>query len=329
MNRKHAGYTGVNLNLDAVNEGEITSDNESAKPNCFQLVLFGLHAIAACGSIGLRIGSSFGLIIGNESSTGRISAWWGKATRGPRECAPKFNDTSICPYQGQDDPMRFEIDFSLLLIFSQLITASSHFIRYIRFDWVSVLDVHQTQSGVKLICWIEYVFTAAMTSHVILHLGGMWDIRTQLIAYAAQAGLMVVWLAQDLLRAIQLSAQPRHYRIHCRIGISFLFLIGIFGLMTVWIWPLLTVWSGINLGSSDKIPPKWLQWLILVEFLLYASFGVVQLAFYVPCLLGWTSEDIRKCFWWEQILFDVFSVLSKLVLNFAFSWCFVLHKCGP
>ena len=356
MNRKHAGYTGVNLNLDAViwllpNKDKMQANLKSWE-KCYQQGLFFLHMGVALSSVGLTVW--FGI------PKGRVSAWWGKATWGHQNCSPLFNDTSICPYQGEHAPLKLGIHFSLLLIWSQSITALSHFIRwnYCCCDWVDVLDGYQTEHGVKLICWTEYVFTAAMTSHVILHLGGMWDIRTQLIAYASQALLMVVGLAQDLLRAISLSAQRRHSQERaawalgedkcdlqesrrreqsqiesldsaCKKGILFLFVIGVFGLMTIWIWPLLTLWFGINLGSSDQSPPKWVRLLVLGEFFLYASFGVVQFVFYLPYLRGRIFEDIHMRFWWEQFSFDVFSVLSKLVLNFVFSWCFVLHKCGP
>jgi hypothetical protein len=296
-----------------------------------QVGLFILHLILAFVSFVVKVGKG--------QAEGRVSAWWGQATWGPEKCATNYNGTNICPYQGENPPTEYRIDFSLLLVFSELITAMSHFVRWncCKSAFINKLGDYQRINGVKTVCWIEYVFTAAMTSHVVLHLGGMWDIRTQMIAYASQALLMVAGFSQDLMRAISLSSTGDiNQSGELASGIGFVFVIGAFGLMTIWIWPLLTLWEGKNLGKGDDSAPSWVKGLVLCEFLLYAAFGVGQFLFYLPYFV-----DVCKCCrfdyeqnrrWWfkrEQILFDVLSFLSKFLLNFAFCACFVFGACGP
>ena len=145
MNRKHAGYTVVNINLHPVNDLPPEEAKVPTKQKCAycQMLLFFLHLVVALISVYFTAKEGI--------SKGRISAWWGKASWEPEKCAAEFNDASICPYQGQHEPMKYEIYFSLLLICSQFITAVSHFLRWNCFHcgWVSVLDGYQTQYGVK------------------------------------------------------------------------------------------------------------------------------------------------------------------------------------
>ena len=296
-----------------------------------QVGLFILHLILAFVSFVVKVGKG--------QAEGRVSAWWGQATWGPEKCATNYNGTNICPYQGENPPTEYRIDFSLLLVFSELITAMSHFVRWncCKSAFINKLGDYQRINGVKTVCWIEYVFTAAMTSHVVLHLGGMWDIRTQMIAYASQALLMVAGFSQDLMRAISLSSTGDiNQSGELASGIGFVFVIGAFGLMTIWIWPLLTLWEGKNLGKGDDSAPSWVKGLVLCEFFLYAAFGVGQFLFYLPyfvdvCKCGRFDYEQNRRWWFkrEQILFDVLSFLSKFLLNFAFCACFVFGACGP
>ena len=334
MNGKHRGYRGVNVNAYVIGGGNKDGDEDfemqGGRDPIFFRTCFRCTVQSSLGLLHLIVaGVSFVFIITEGIDNAPVYAWWGKASWGQDKCATHYNDATICPYQGDSLPNGYRIYFSVLLLCSQFITAMSHFVRgnAAKFEWVTTLGQYQQQHGVKSICWIEYVFTAAMTSHLVLHLGGMWDIRTQLIAYASQALLMVAGFSQDMMRAISLSTTDESLRSACTFGISFVFVIGAFGLMTIWIWPWLTLWFGTNLGEDDDNAPSWVKYLVLGEFFLYASFGIVQFVCFLP-LLSRRSQQPEWWFHWEQVSFDILSVLSKFLLNLAFCHCFVFGACG-
>lgn len=263
-------------------------------------------------------------------------AFWGTAEWNRTACALAGYDAPVCPVVhgcqqtatggcvSRPPAVRksMQVDFSWVLICSQAITAVGHLLvlLFLRVDggwyvrWV-------LRHGIKLWTWAEYALTAALTNHVLLYYAGQLDVRAHLLGYAAQSSLMAVGLAQDLLRAWARSA-PADAGV-CRAAVGGLFAIGFFNLLSVWYPGLHVLWFDT---PRDQNPPAFVKWVVLAEFLLYASFGFAQLAFFAPFLLY--SNDFRPRFHTEQLVQVVLSFAAKAVLNVAFSACFVYGACG-
>lgn len=255
-----------------------------------------------------------------------VPVFWGTAQWNSTECALQGYGESVpvCPNLDPeaDGRHQLKLNFSVLLICSQCITTAGHILQ----AWLSRPGTWFVrwvfEYGIKAISWGEYVFTAALTNHVLLYYSGQLDIRAQIIGYAAQGTLMIIGLTQDLFRHWSLTA-PREVSV-CKIVIVGLFVLGFFNLMSVWFPSLYVLWFNT---PADQTPPSFVKWIVLFEFLLYSSFGFVQLYFFVPYILK-TTEQYTPRYLQEQLVLDGLSFLSKLLLNVAFSTCFVYQVCG-
>ena len=281
-----------------------------------------LNWVAAALHLGLALaGVSF--VIDRGSVV--VPGFWGTAEWNSTRCQELGYGQDVPVYPNLDPAAAgrraIKINFSLVLICSQAITAAAHTAQALLARPGSFYDTWTLDYGVKLLSWVEYVFTGALTDHVLIYYGGMLDIRTQVIGYAAQGTLMVVGLTQDLLRLRGLE-QP-HDLMVCKALIGFLFALGFFNLSSVWFSSLYTLWVD---PPSDPTPPDFVKWIVLVEFLLYSSFGIAQLVFMLPFLVN--TQTYTRRFFTEQVVLDALSFASKLVLNVAFSTCFVYRMCG-
>ena len=256
----------------------------------------------------------------------QVPVFWGTARWNSTECELQGygEGVPVCPNLDPeaDGRHQLKLDFSVLLICSQCITTGGHVLQawlarpgtwFVR--WVF-------EYGIKAISWAEYVFTAALTNHLLLYFSGQLDVRAQIIGYAAQATLMVIGLTQDLFRHWSLTA-PREAPV-CKVVILCLFVLGFFNLMSVWFPSLYVLWFNT---PTDQTPPSFVKWIVLLEFLLYSSFGFVQLYFFIPYLLR-DADQYTPRYLEEQLALDGLSFLAKLLLNVAFSTCFVYQVCG-
>jgi hypothetical protein len=252
--------------------------------------------------------------------------FWGTAEWNNTKCAAMGydEDITLCPNfdPTADGHHEFSIDFSWLLICSQCITSAAHVYQALLSRPGTWFVRWLLQYGIKPLSWMEYIFTAALTNHILLYYSGQLDVRAHIVGYAAQGTLMVIGLTQDILRQWSLRFKPDVGI--CKTLISGLFVLGFLNLLSVWFPSLYVLW--IN-TPSDQSPPAFVKWIVLFEFLLYSSFGIAQLVFFLPYII-YDVEKYKPRYFAEQITLDGLSLASKFVLNIAFSSCFIYQICG-
>ena len=260
-----------------------------------------------------------------DRGTVDVPVFWGTAEWNATECRALGygENVPVCPNfdPNADGHRELPLNFSWLLICSQCITTAAHVFQALKSRPGTWFVRWLTEYGVKLVSWTEYVFTAALTNHVLLYYSGQLDVRAQIIGYAAQSTLMAIGLTQDLLR--HWARQTPREAFMCRALIVGLFVLGFFNLLSVWFPSLYVLWFDT---PRDQTPPAFVKWIVLFEFLLYSSFGFVQLGFFLPFLVNVGQYTPR--YLQEQVALDALSFVSKLLLNVAFSTCFVYQACG-
>ena len=275
-------------------------------------VAFGLHAVLALSA----------LISTIDKGSVIVPVFWPQANWNMTQCALRGygRNTQICPSTSVE--RRFgDVNFSLVLIFSQSITCCFHALQAMFAGNVhSVYIKWSITRGIKLLHWIEYTFTASLIAHVILYFSGMLSIRTQVLGYAAQSTLMLIGLLQDILRYCAHERILEYFVV--RVLVLFSFLIGFFNVCSVW-FP--SIYS-LFVDSGDATPPAFVKWVVLSEFLLYSSFGIVQFLFFYPFLINGSTST--SYFYYEELALCVLSFIAKATLASVFSICLVYQQCN-
>ena len=281
-----------------------------------------LNAIACLLHLGLALSAVVSTI---DKGPVNVPTFWESSQWNLTACMRQGygESTTVCP-SGEIPDESGMVNFSAVLICSQLITCAFHGWLYMQtlsaHDNRSAYTLWSLDAGIKVFHWLEYTVTASLISHVVLYFSGVISIRSQMLGYASQSSLMLIGLLQDILR-------------HCgivgvlpvrQIGVLlvFTFIVGFYNVMAVW-FPSLYVLFGDNDGAD---PPAFVKWVVLAEATLYTSFGIAQLAFFVPFL--YNGATYRTRFYLEEVVFSVLSFAAKATLASAFSACLVYRSCG-
>ena len=298
----------------ATNPSRARQVSKLRQANLIACLFHGSLAVAGCVSL---------LDQGPVTAT----AFWQHAEWNSTKCGlTGYGSVPICPQQRLIGTREFATNFSVVLIVSQTVTTMFHFLQYLASTSSSLYTRWALIYGIKVFSWAEYTVTAAMTSHVLMYYSGMLDIRTQILGYAAQSTLMVIGLTQDLLRHCGLTKTLDD--IACRWCVGILFVLGFYNLMSVWFPSLYNLWIDTPNGQA---PPDFVKWVVLVEFMLYSSFGFAQLCFYAPYLWAGRHHGVgllQEKFYLEDMVLIVLSFIAKVTLNSAFSVCLVYQQCG-
>ena len=253
----------------------------------------------------------------------RVPVFWPRSEWNNTKCTELgFSpDVQVCPSSHSAEHIGTG-NFTLVLIASQTITCAFHCLQALQArDHSSLYIQWSLIRGIKVWHWVEYTFTAALLAHTILYFSGMLSLRTQLIGYAAQSTLMLVGLLQDILR--HSAMQGVLDVLAAKRLIVFGFIVGFYNVSSVWAPSLYKLF----IDTQDVDPPDFVKWVVLSEFLLYSSFGIAQLVFYIPFLL-FTPDAYRSRFYEEEIVLCSLSFVSKAVLASAFSVCLVYKQCN-
>lgn len=246
-------------------------------------------------------------------------------------CAARFGDSSIgvCPdTNGDDVRVVGRVNMTWVLILSQLATCAAHCLQAY---WLleEGLYLRLTRYGLKLAFWMEYALTASTVAYIVIYYSGVVEIRAQVVSLASQTTLMFLGMLLDLLRHASLqfrrAAQAPESRVARRLCVP-VFVVGFANVLTVWLPSLYK----LSIGDNDA--PAWVFWVVLLEFVLYTSFGFAQLAFFLPFLTGSSPSrpdgDLpERAVLLENLTLIALSFISKALLNTAFSVCLVYGLC--
>lgn len=237
-------------------------------------------------------------------------------------CSAQYGDSvPVCPATA-DTTKAGDVNFSAVLIVSQLVTATFHAMQA---TWArdpgSTYIVWSLGRGIKVWHWVEYILTAPLIAHTVLYFSGMLSLRAQMLGYAAQSTLMLVGLLQDILRYTVLRGVLEFST--CRLLIVVSFAVGFYNVLSIWA-PSLHALFVADLGDDE--PPPFVKWLVLAECVLYTSFGLAQAAFFAPFLLFGAAA--RSYYYYEEVTLVVLSFVAKATLASVFSVCLVYRQCG-
>lgn len=239
-------------------------------------------------------------------------------------CRSVFNQSSIgiCPETCPADAMAQavgRVDMAAILLTSQFLTALAHILQLYMIVLGNKTYIQLCKDGIKVIFWLEYSLTAPAIAYITSYYGGYIQVREQLLVVAAQGCAMFLGFGLDLSRHI--AAQSGHpISIMLRATSLVLFVFGFFTVSVIWVPPLYL------LMRTDSEAPDWVFAVVLVEFLLYCSFGIVQLVSFTPFLvLGERPSEWQMRA--ESMAMIVLSFASKATLCSVFAACLVYGLC--
>lgn len=237
-------------------------------------------------------------------------------------CARHGADVPVCPASGAASKVG-EVNFSAVLITSQLITAGFHAMQALQARSPSSTYITWALNrGIKIFHWLEYVLTASLIAHTVLYFSGMLSLRAQALGYAAQSTLVLLGLLQDVLRYAVVRGILESGV--CRALIVVCFVVGFYNVLSVWGPSLAALFGEPDRG--EVAPPSFVKWLVLAECVLYTSFGISQMLFFTPFLAYGASA--RRRYYYEEVTLLVLSFAAKATLATAFSACLVYRQCG-
>lgn len=289
-------------------------------------VLWWLHCIAFILHFALVLSAIISI---TDVGTVHVPVFWPIAQWNYTACAIKGYDAGVlvCPSDTMPEKVG-DVNLGAVLIISQTITCTFHAIQLIQTQQHdSIYITWSVIKGIKVWHWLEYILTAPLVAHVILYLSGMLDLPTQIIVYGSQSTLMLIGMLQDILRdyVVTNPISATSLRVVKFIIISS-FVVGFYNVFSIWFPAFYLLF--INSLRSETDPPAFVKWIVLIEFMLYTSFGIAQFVFFLPMVVSSNSRSLTYfSFIFEEITFTVLSFASKAVLATAFSMCLVYNKC--
>lgn len=247
-------------------------------------------------------------------------------------CRSTFGESSvgICPHtcpDGDDYVSKVigEVNMTAVLITSQLFTCMAHCLQVFLLYKNNSTYREFTNRGIKLLFWLEYVVTGSAVAYVVIYYSGNIELKSQLVSILSQATLMLLGLLLDLTRCLYVVCQRHSVFGNWELKVLrylcvLIFSVGFANVMTVW-GP-----SIYELAKSDTGAPAWVLYVVLLECLLYISFGVTQLLFFTPFILCGDPPSLHIIVG-ENISLIVLSFVSKAILNTFFSMCLVYGVC--
>lgn len=246
------------------------------------------------------------------------------------KCQSAFGESSIgicpqtCPIEDPNaNKVVGDVNMTAILIISQLITCLAHCVQAYWLYIKNTIYTEFTQKGLKFIFWLEYAITAPTIAYVVIYYSGIIELKSQLVAVISQATLMLLGLLLDLIRYVALDFKSSTKIVESRLMRYLcipIFIIGFLNVLTVW-FPSLYTLANDNTGA-----PAWVFWVVLLEFMLYTSFGFAQFVFFTPFMIYGQAPSPTTVLA-ENITMIVLSFASKAILNTFFSICLVYGLC--
>lgn len=326
--RRNQKQTNRNLIYRALKQAGIPfrGRSEPALPNWRMLAgmrdLLIAHSIAAGLHLAMAV-VGMAIAYGNDTNL-KADVYEAPVVWNATECRSAFGQSSmgICPDTCPADALAQvigRVDMAGILLTSQCVTALGHITQLCMILLGNLTYMQLCEDGIKVVFWMEYAVTAPAIAYITSYYGGYIQVREQLLLVAAQGCAMFLGLCLDLSRYIAgKSAHPVSIMLRATSVVMFVF--GFFAVSVIWVPPLYL------LMRSDSQAPDWVFAVVLVEFLLYCSFGVVQLASFAPFLAmgkspsGWQTRA-------ESMAMIVLSFASKATLCGVFAACLVYGLC--
>lgn len=246
------------------------------------------------------------------------------------KCKSAFGESSIgicpqtCPIEDPNaNKVIGDVNMTAVLVISQLVTCLAHCMQVYWLYSKSSAYMEFTKKGLKPIFWLEYVITASAVAYVVIYYSGIIELKSQLVAVVSQSTLMLLGLLLEFARCISIEYKNSTKLIESRLMRHLcipVFVIGFLNVLTVWFPSLYT------LAQGDTGAPAWVFWIVLLEFMLYTSFGFSQLTFFIPFMI-YGNSPTQSAILAENITMIVLSFVSKAILNSFFSICLVYGLC--
>lgn len=291
--------------------------------------LLGWHIAAAILHGLLAISSIVSILLPQGSGSQSVAVFDSWPQWDPKRCNATFGESSVpicpqtCPLDDNSVTKLADINMSVVIIVSQVVTCLAHCYQSYCLAFNDSTYLSLTKEGIKFVFWGEYVITGSTIAYIIFYYSGMIDVKTQSYAISAQSTLMFLGLLLDVLRYVSFTLKQQ-FRLDEAKVLRWMcvpvFLVGFSNVLTVWL-P-----SIIRLSSTSTGAPSWVVWVVIAESLLYMSFGIVQLGFFLPFMKTGDFPSQRSIMM-ENIALVILSFVSKALLNMAFSICLVYGLC--